>query len=94
MFKLANLIVAALAAGLMLAGQTNAIADNPGQFFTRCAQPTTDSVLVDACNGSNHYDVGHSCAFQESQGGTRVRSARCSVLTERFKFANTTLVAF
>ncbi|KAF9020375.1 hypothetical protein BDZ89DRAFT_1072298 [Hymenopellis radicata] len=23
---------------------------------------------VDACNGSNHYDVGHSCAFAESQG--------------------------
>ncbi|KAF9027963.1 hypothetical protein BDZ89DRAFT_1066522 [Hymenopellis radicata] len=24
--------------------------------------------LVDACNGSNHYDVGHSCAFSDSQG--------------------------
>ncbi len=26
-------------------------------------------VLVDACNGSNNYGVGHSCAFQQSQGG-------------------------
>ncbi|KAF9027897.1 hypothetical protein BDZ89DRAFT_1133879 [Hymenopellis radicata] len=23
---------------------------------------------IDACNGSNHYDVGHSCAFADSQG--------------------------
>ena len=28
----------------------------------------TMSVIVDACNGSNHYGVGHSCAFQQSQG--------------------------
>ncbi|KAF9048350.1 hypothetical protein BDZ89DRAFT_1057926 [Hymenopellis radicata] len=25
-------------------------------------------VELDACNGSNHYDVGHDCAFQQSQG--------------------------
>ncbi|KAK0228804.1 hypothetical protein IW262DRAFT_1456022 [Armillaria fumosa] len=42
----------ALAAVFLFAGQTNAIAANP----------------VDACNGSNHYSVGHSCAFQDSQG--------------------------
>ncbi|KAK0483975.1 hypothetical protein IW261DRAFT_1561756 [Armillaria novae-zelandiae] len=24
---------------------------------------------VDACNGSNDYGVGHSCAFKQSQGG-------------------------
>ncbi|KAG7448075.1 uncharacterized protein BT62DRAFT_1003860 [Guyanagaster necrorhizus] len=34
------------------AGQADAIADN----------------AVDACNGSNNYGVGHSCAFAESQG--------------------------
>ncbi|KAF9041910.1 hypothetical protein BDZ89DRAFT_1009358 [Hymenopellis radicata] len=33
----------------------NAVADNP----------------VDACNGSNHYGVGHSCAFAHSQGSKR-----------------------
>ncbi|VDB92582.1 unnamed protein product [Peniophora sp. CBMAI 1063] len=32
----------------------NALADNP----------------VDACNGSNHYGVGHSCAFKTSDGST------------------------
>ncbi|KAK0196874.1 hypothetical protein F5146DRAFT_1129680 [Armillaria mellea] len=42
----------ALAAMFLFAGQANAIADNP----------------VDACNGSNHYSDGHSCAFQQSQG--------------------------
>ncbi|KAF9027964.1 hypothetical protein BDZ89DRAFT_1113244 [Hymenopellis radicata] len=39
-------------AAFLFASQTNAVADND----------------VDACNGSNHYDVGHDCAFGESQG--------------------------
>ncbi|VDB92558.1 unnamed protein product [Peniophora sp. CBMAI 1063] len=32
----------------------NALADNP----------------VDACNGSNHYGVGHSCAYSGGSGNT------------------------
>ncbi|KAG7445035.1 uncharacterized protein BT62DRAFT_1074590 [Guyanagaster necrorhizus] len=46
----------------LFAGQANAIAAND----------------VDACNGSNHYSVGHSCAFQESQGICQTNS--CGVL--------------
>ncbi|KAF9019549.1 hypothetical protein BDZ89DRAFT_1139270 [Hymenopellis radicata] len=38
-------------AAFLFAGQTNAVADN----------------AVDACNGSNHYDVGHDCAFGQSK---------------------------
>ncbi|KAK0463619.1 uncharacterized protein EV420DRAFT_1519174 [Desarmillaria tabescens] len=47
-----KLTVMALAAVFLLAGQANALADND----------------VDACNGSNHYGVGHSCAFKTSSG--------------------------
>ncbi|KAK0483932.1 hypothetical protein IW261DRAFT_1332623 [Armillaria novae-zelandiae] len=47
-----KLTAMALAAVFLFAGQANAIAAND----------------VDACNGSNHYSVGHSCAFQDSQG--------------------------
>ncbi|SJL00688.1 uncharacterized protein ARMOST_04001 [Armillaria ostoyae] len=61
----------ALAAVFLFAGQANAIAANP----------------VDACNGSNHYSVGHSCAFQESQG-----IAACSFVspTDAAAFLNMT----
>ncbi|KAK0224141.1 hypothetical protein IW262DRAFT_1269144 [Armillaria fumosa] len=47
-----KLTVIALAAVFLLAGHANALADNK----------------VDACNGANHYDVGHSCAFKDTQG--------------------------
>ncbi|KAK0484462.1 hypothetical protein IW261DRAFT_838448 [Armillaria novae-zelandiae] len=47
-----KLTVVALAAVFLLAGQANALADND----------------VDACNGDNHYDLGHSCAFKGPQG--------------------------
>ncbi|KAK0463821.1 uncharacterized protein EV420DRAFT_1520247 [Desarmillaria tabescens] len=52
MFKFASIAMIALTAMFLSAGQVNAIADND----------------VDACNGSNDYEVGHSCAFAESQG--------------------------
>ncbi|KAK0483965.1 hypothetical protein IW261DRAFT_1561755 [Armillaria novae-zelandiae] len=52
----------ALAAVLLFAGQANATAANP----------------VDACNGGNHYSVGHSCAFKDSQG--TCRNNNCGVL--------------
>ncbi|KAK0196842.1 hypothetical protein F5146DRAFT_1217824 [Armillaria mellea] len=52
----------ALAAVFLFAGQANAIAAN----------------AVDACNGSNHYSVGHSCAFQDSQG--TCQNNNCGVL--------------
>ncbi|KAK0196873.1 hypothetical protein F5146DRAFT_1013286 [Armillaria mellea] len=58
MFKFASITMVAVTAMFLSAGQAHAattaalIADNP----------------VDACNGSNHYGVGHSCAFQQSQG--------------------------
>ncbi|PBK85428.1 hypothetical protein ARMGADRAFT_973692 [Armillaria gallica] len=42
----------ALAAVLLFAGHANALAPNP----------------VDACNGSNNYGVGHSCAYSTSEG--------------------------
>ncbi|PBK78408.1 hypothetical protein ARMSODRAFT_39978 [Armillaria solidipes] len=57
-----KLTAMALAAMFLFAGQANAIADNP----------------VDACNGSNHYSDGHSCAFQQSQGICHTDS--CGVL--------------
>ncbi len=43
----------------------------------------TLTVLVDACNGSNNYGVGHSCAFAQSQGGkwSSLASIYCTVLT-------------
>ncbi|KAK0194674.1 hypothetical protein F5146DRAFT_1135427 [Armillaria mellea] len=47
-----KLTAIALAAVFLLAGQATALADN----------------AVDACNGSNHYDAGHSCAFKGDQG--------------------------
>ncbi|KAK0239838.1 hypothetical protein EDD85DRAFT_1021205 [Armillaria nabsnona] len=56
MFKFASIAMIALTAMFLSAGQVNAaalIADN----------------AVDACNGSNNYGVGHSCAFKQSQGG-------------------------
>ncbi|KAK0503543.1 hypothetical protein EDD18DRAFT_1064777 [Armillaria luteobubalina] len=55
MFKIASIAMIALTTMFLSAGQVNAaalIADN----------------AVDACNGSNNYGVGHSCAFQQSQG--------------------------
>ncbi|KAK0441810.1 hypothetical protein EV421DRAFT_1810175 [Armillaria borealis] len=58
MFKIASIAMIALTAVFLSAGQVNAaalIADNAGKY-------------VDACNGSNNYGVGHSCAFQQSQG--------------------------
>ncbi|KAF8917352.1 hypothetical protein CPB85DRAFT_1431280 [Mucidula mucida] len=65
MFKFTNLIFAAVAAAFLLAFQASAapaVADND----------------VDACNGSNHYGVGHSCAFAQSQGTCQNNS--CGVL--------------
>ncbi|SJL02522.1 uncharacterized protein ARMOST_05853 [Armillaria ostoyae] len=44
----------ALAAVFLFAGQANAIASNP----------------YNACNGHNHYGVGHTCAWKDSQGRT------------------------
>ncbi|KAF9027947.1 hypothetical protein BDZ89DRAFT_1066492 [Hymenopellis radicata] len=53
MFFVTNTVTAHVDdAAFLFAGQTNAVADND----------------VDACNGSNHYDAGHDCAFGESQG--------------------------
>ncbi|KAK0483868.1 hypothetical protein IW261DRAFT_1605972 [Armillaria novae-zelandiae] len=55
MFKLSSITMIALTTMFLSVGQVNAaalIAANP----------------VDACNGSNNYDVGHSCAFKQSQG--------------------------
>ncbi|KAK0441857.1 hypothetical protein EV421DRAFT_609237 [Armillaria borealis] len=55
MFKFASIATITLTAMFLSAGQVNAaahIADND----------------VDACNGSNNYGVGHSCAFGQSQG--------------------------
>ncbi|KAG7445034.1 uncharacterized protein BT62DRAFT_846648, partial [Guyanagaster necrorhizus] len=52
MFKFTSIAMIALTAMFLSAGQADAIADN----------------AVDACNGSNNYGVGHSCAFAESQG--------------------------
>ncbi|KAK0228803.1 hypothetical protein IW262DRAFT_1456021 [Armillaria fumosa] len=55
MFKIASIAMIALTTVFLSAGQVNGaalIADN----------------AVDACNGSNNYGVGHSCAFQQSQG--------------------------
>ncbi|KAK0483867.1 hypothetical protein IW261DRAFT_985332 [Armillaria novae-zelandiae] len=57
-----KLTAVALAAMFLFVGQANAIAANP----------------VDACNGSNNYSDGHSCAFQQSQGICRINS--CGVL--------------
>ncbi|VDB92564.1 unnamed protein product [Peniophora sp. CBMAI 1063] len=63
MFKVSNTIVAALIAVLAMVGDASAgiparrdiaLADNP----------------VDACNGSNHYGVGHSCAWAGGNEGT------------------------
>ncbi|KAK0228772.1 hypothetical protein IW262DRAFT_639506 [Armillaria fumosa] len=57
MFKFPSITMIALMAVFLSAGQVNAaattalIADN----------------AVDACNGSNDYDVGHSCKFQQVQ---------------------------
>ncbi|KAK0211035.1 hypothetical protein DFS33DRAFT_1379002 [Desarmillaria ectypa] len=57
-----KLTVMALAVVFLFAGEANGIAPNP----------------VDACNGSNDYSEGHSCAFQESQGICRTNN--CGVL--------------
>ncbi|PBK60612.1 hypothetical protein ARMSODRAFT_722093 [Armillaria solidipes] len=57
-----KLTTMALAAMFLFAGQANAIAANP----------------VDACNGGNHYSVGHSCAFKQSQGTCKTNN--CGVL--------------
>ncbi|KAF9027898.1 hypothetical protein BDZ89DRAFT_1066424 [Hymenopellis radicata] len=62
LFKFSTVLFAATIATFLFAGQTNAVADND----------------VDACNGSNHYDVGHDCAFGESQGTCQLNS--CQVL--------------
>ena len=67
MFKLST---ALLALATLFAG-VSALADNPGTYTSSPSSLTssTDSVLlVDACNGSNHYGVGHSCAFKSSLG--------------------------
>ena len=69
MFKLST---ALLALATLFAG-VSALADNPGTYTSSPSSLTssTDSVLlVDACNGSNHYGVGHSCAFKTSDGST------------------------
>ncbi|PBK60611.1 hypothetical protein ARMSODRAFT_897688 [Armillaria solidipes] len=73
MFKFASIAMIALTAMFLSAGQVNGaalIADN----------------AVDACNGSNNYGVGHSCAFKQSQGG------KCSSLTSIYCTAITLLI--
>ncbi|KAK0483927.1 hypothetical protein IW261DRAFT_1561706 [Armillaria novae-zelandiae] len=55
MFKLASIAMIAFTTVFLSAGQVNG------------AALTADNA-VDACNGSNNYGVGHSCAFQQSQG--------------------------
>ncbi|KAK0503527.1 hypothetical protein EDD18DRAFT_1458270 [Armillaria luteobubalina] len=52
----------ALVTMFLFVGQASAIAPDP----------------VDACNGSNDYSEGHSCAFSNSQGICRTNS--CGVL--------------
>ncbi|KAF9048351.1 hypothetical protein BDZ89DRAFT_941223 [Hymenopellis radicata] len=64
MFKLSNIFIAAAAAMLIFTGRASAVADND----------------VDACNGSNDYDVGHDCAFQQSQGSKSCQTNSCGVL--------------
>ncbi|KAK0499038.1 hypothetical protein EDD18DRAFT_1350472 [Armillaria luteobubalina] len=70
MFQI-KLTIVALAAVFLLAGQANALADNNSMhtsyyFMTMTANP--GALTVDACNGDNHYDLGHSCAFKGDQG--------------------------
>ncbi|KAK0499217.1 hypothetical protein EDD18DRAFT_1461154 [Armillaria luteobubalina] len=47
-----KLTAMALAAVFLFVGYVGALAPNP----------------VDACNGSNNYGVGHSCAYSSAQG--------------------------
>ncbi|KAK0483964.1 hypothetical protein IW261DRAFT_991065 [Armillaria novae-zelandiae] len=58
MFKFASIAMIAFTAMFLSVGQVNA------------AALTADNA-VDACNGSNDYGVGHSCAFKQSQGVCR-----------------------
>ncbi|KZP33287.1 hypothetical protein FIBSPDRAFT_847941, partial [Athelia psychrophila] len=51
-FKVSTITASALFAVLILAGPVKAIAKN----------------AVDACNGTNNYGPGHSCAFYTSDG--------------------------
>ncbi|KZV76611.1 hypothetical protein PENSPDRAFT_646043 [Peniophora sp. CONT] len=72
MFKLSNTLLAATVALFAMAGGVSAaarrdiaLADNPGLSSSSLSNSLPQLMLpsVDACNGSNHYGVGHSCAF-------------------------------
>ncbi|KAL1747412.1 hypothetical protein HDZ31DRAFT_31989 [Schizophyllum fasciatum] len=52
MYKFAVLAIAAFTLAFGQASASALLADNP----------------VDACNGSNHYGEGHSCAFKSGDG--------------------------
>ncbi|KZV76607.1 hypothetical protein PENSPDRAFT_679959 [Peniophora sp. CONT] len=59
MFKLSNTLLAATVALFAMAGGVSAAARRD---IALASNP------VDACNGSNHYGVGHSCAFSTPDG--------------------------